>query len=232
LARSDVHYCSKRCFGLGKTGANNPAYRGGTVTLQCQWCGNPHVQKQGAAKRVKCCSQACATNLRWHTDAFGTRKLLTMRACKHCKKQFKPFFHGSQYCDKTCASAAHAYRMQGKGNGRYVHGQALRKYPPGWTRTHKAQIRARDGDCCQICGRGPDGNRALDVHHINYDKADLQPGNLITLCRFCHGKMHGNKKSRARWKRELFALLKRSGERTLFPMSASPHATTTSPTGS
>jgi hypothetical protein len=35
----------------------------------------------------------------------------------------------------------------------------------------------------------------------------MDPVNLITCCRWCHGKMHGRLQQRERWKRELSALL-------------------------
>jgi 5-methylcytosine-specific restriction endonuclease McrA len=35
--------------------------------------------------------------------------------------------------------------------------------------------------------------RQLDVHHIDYDKDNLSPNNLITLCRRCHVKTNNNR---------------------------------------
>ena len=49
----------------------------------------------------------------------------------------------------------------------------------------KESIRERDGHSCQRCGERPD-RRKLDVHHINYDKLDCEPSNLISLCSPCN----------------------------------------------
>ena len=68
-------------------------------------------------------------------------------------------------------------------------GKSFEPYPLGWTKTYKEQIRYRDGYKCQICDI-PEVElcRKLDVHHVDYDKNNLDPINLITLCKSCHVK--------------------------------------------
>lgn len=65
----------------------------------------------------------------------------------------------------------------------------------------KLLIRQRDAFTCQLCGLKENGY-SLDVHHIDYDKRNNNPENLITLCRSCHGKIQFH---RASWIR-LFSL--------------------------
>jgi 5-methylcytosine-specific restriction endonuclease McrA len=48
-------------------------------------------------------------------------------------------------------------------------------------------IRNRDGRKCLVCGIGENGLRH-DVHHIDYDKRNIVPENLVTLCHSCHMK--------------------------------------------
>lgn len=50
-------------------------------------------------------------------------------------------------------------------------------------------IRKWDQYTCQICGKEP----AICVHHIDYDKLNCDPKNLITLCRKCHTKTNYNR---------------------------------------
>lgn len=57
-------------------------------------------------------------------------------------------------------------------------------YSVDWTKTLKRSIRQRDKYICKICGTEP----ASDVHHIDYDKENSNPDNLITLCKSCHSK--------------------------------------------
>lgn len=51
----------------------------------------------------------------------------------------------------------------------------------------------RDEHCCQCCGCREDGQRTngLIVHHIDCDKQNNSPSNLITLCGQCHLSLHG-----------------------------------------
>ena len=44
----------------------------------------------------------------------------------------------------------------------------------------------RDGWTCQRCGRPG----RPEVHHVNGDPGDNDPGNLIVLCRSCHIETH------------------------------------------
>ena len=72
-------------------------------------------------------------------------------------------------------------------------------YGGGWTGTLKRSIRERDGYKCQVCGKTEtDNGRLLPVHHIDYDKDNLDPKNLVALCSSCHSKTNF---SRKRWKR-------------------------------
>lgn len=60
----------------------------------------------------------------------------------------------------------------------------------------KELIRKRDNYKCQLCGAPQEEfERALSVHHIDYDKANSDPENLITLCISCHSKTNDNRES-------------------------------------
>lgn len=65
-------------------------------------------------------------------------------------------------------------------------------YSTDWTKTLKRSIRERDKYRCRICGE-PQGEKAHDVHHIDYDKKNCNPNNLITLCHRCHMKTNGKR---------------------------------------
>ena len=67
------------------------------------------------------------------------------------------------------------------------------EYPAEFFNIRK-QIRKRDNYICQICSKTQkQNNRALDVHHIDYDKKNNKEGNLITLCQSCHMKTNANR---------------------------------------
>ncbi len=56
----------------------------------------------------------------------------------------------------------------------------------------KIQIRNRDNNICQNCGKTEEENKQpLCVHHIHFDKENCYP-DLITLCHSCHSKCRFN----------------------------------------
>jgi len=67
-------------------------------------------------------------------------------------------------------------------------GISYEPYSIDWTETLKRSIRERDHYICQLCNLY--GNT---VHHIDYDKKNCNPNNLITLCRSCNGKVNFNR---------------------------------------
>jgi len=68
-------------------------------------------------------------------------------------------------------------------------------YDQGWTNQFKKLIRNRDNNVCMLCNTHRDKLRkALDVHHIDYDKLNSTKENCISLCHSCHGKTGTNRK--------------------------------------
>lgn len=62
----------------------------------------------------------------------------------------------------------------------------------------RPMIRKRDCLKCALCGEshfdlyGETGH-GLDVHHIDYDKQNIDESNFISLCRVCHAKTNFNR---------------------------------------
>jgi len=69
-------------------------------------------------------------------------------------------------------------------------GISCEPYSIDWTETLKRAIKERDKYICQLCGATPE---ILFIHHIDYDKKNCNPDNLITLCRSCHMKTNYNR---------------------------------------
>lgn len=73
---------------------------------------------------------------------------------------------------------------------------------PSEFRSIKPLIRNRDLNVCCLCNNPPSQNKALSVHHIDYDKQNADENNLISLCSACHAKTNH---SRDKWQ-SLFAV--------------------------
>ena len=67
-------------------------------------------------------------------------------------------------------------------------GRSFEPYSVDWTETLRRSIRERDNYICQLCSQY--GN---NVHHIDYDKQNCNPNNLITLCRGCNAGVNSNR---------------------------------------
>lgn len=61
----------------------------------------------------------------------------------------------------------------------------------------KELIRKRDNYQCQICGKKQidldSFHKKLSVHHVDYNKVNQNPDNLITLCSTCHMRTNFNR---------------------------------------
>lgn len=80
-------------------------------------------------------------------------------------------------------------KISGKNSIFYLNGNGKGKYPKEFSESLKNKIRKRDNFACQECGKlQKELLRALDVHHIDFDKNNNEEYNLISLCRQCHNK--------------------------------------------
>ncbi len=69
-----------------------------------------------------------------------------------------------------------------------------RKLYPNYFLSIRETIRKRDNYNCQLCPKHQDDNdRALDIHHIDYDETNNEHSNLISLCHSCHPKTNVNR---------------------------------------
>jgi 5-methylcytosine-specific restriction endonuclease McrA len=88
----------------------------------------------------------------------------------------------------------HRRTMIGDRSPAWRGGLSFQIYPLGWNKTFKEQIRYRDGYKCQLCGvPESECSRKLHVHHIDYNKQNIEEKNLISLCMCCHLKTNTKK---------------------------------------
>ena len=85
-------------------------------------------------------------------------------------------------------SAAH----KGDKNPQWRDGLSYEPYSPEFNDELKEQVRKRDNYTCQFCGIQENGTK-LHPHHIDYNKKNNIPFNLISLCRSCHAKTNFNR---------------------------------------
>ena len=90
---------------------------------------------------------------------------------------------------KTKISQSLMGRFSGKNSPSWKGGLSFEPYGLEFNENLKEVIRNRDRRECQICGKTEleNGNK-LDCHHIDYNKKNNDPKNLISLCHICHTK--------------------------------------------
>lgn len=84
------------------------------------------------------------------------------------------------------ASESHIGVSVGERNPAWKGGVADWEYAPEWKRIARG-IRCRDSWTCQLCGEQRQRwGKLLHVHHIDGDKLNNDPLNLISVCFACH----------------------------------------------
>jgi hypothetical protein len=85
---------------------------------------------------------------------------------------------------KTCAIIKHT----GSGHHQWKGGLSYEPYCEVWKdKEYKQDIRNRDGNRCLNPGCDSKNPNDLTIHHIDYNKKNCRPSNLITVCRSCNG---------------------------------------------
>ena len=82
---------------------------------------------------------------------------------------------------------------KGENNPNWQDGKSFEPYGIEFNKGFKQQIFERDNYTCQ-CPDCKHKSNILDAHHIDYDKKNNIPENVITLCRSCHMKTNGKNK--------------------------------------
>ncbi len=83
---------------------------------------------------------------------------------------------------------------KGEKNRNWNNGSSFEPYGLEFNEGLKEVIRNRDRRKCQICEKTElEDNRKLSIHHIDYNKNNNDPKNLISLCKECHAKTNHNR---------------------------------------
>lgn len=148
-----------------------------------------HKRKIGLSWRGKKRGVSCKKNKTWE-ELYGKDKAqeLRVRCGSKISVALKKFY--KEHPER---------KKKGKDSILWKGGLSENLYPTDWTDDLRESIRKRDGYACQMpgCGLHQDELKGMftkhPVHHIDYDKDNCDPKNLITLCIKCHIKTNYNR---------------------------------------
>jgi hypothetical protein len=158
---STKKYCSLLC--------NNRRSRGKSKKWRdCLQCGKEFLYK---VKTQKCCSFTCA--------GLFSRKPPLEKICPECNQLFIAYKHKNKIC---CS-----YRCAGKYRFKINNPNKIAFSKEGYRTFKQKLIDTYSG--CMLCQYN-EHPEILELHHINRNRKDNRPENLILLCPNCHSWDH------------------------------------------
>ena len=87
------------------------------------------------------------------------------------------------------------FKISGPNSPHWMGGISKLPYAFEFNDKLKEEVRRRDNYKCQLCDTPQaECKKRLSVHHIDYDKKNSDPVNLIALCISCNSKVNKNRK--------------------------------------
>jgi hypothetical protein len=126
--------------------------------------------------------------------------LVKYNKSKEKREQLSKLFTGRKITWGEKISQSRKGKYGGENHPLWRGGISFEPYGLAFTKKLKEKIRKRDNYQCQEClvhqkdilnKRG--NQRLLDIHHIDYNKKNNNPNNLISLCKVCHAKTNFNR---------------------------------------
>lgn len=204
IEKTDNDFCSNECRGQwnseNRSGENHPQYN--RISVNCTNCGDEKEVTPSHHEKVEnhFCDPDCQAEYEDRSEENnpswkGGKETVN---CTYCSKEFKVYQWRYEeekdfFCDVNCRGSWATESFSGKSHPLWEGYSA--DYGGSWLSVRK-EVRQRDNGECQICGVDKEKlGQWPDVHHIepvkNFDDPDEAnfPGNLISLCSSCHGKV-------------------------------------------
>lgn len=196
--KMDHYFCSLACWNEWRDknlkGTNSPHWKPRPKQLICEVCGKEYITKPSETDTAKTCSKECRH--KWQSKIMSERNNRMEKPCGICGKTmlvFPGLYEKTKTCGKACQSKWLSQNFSGANSPHYIPDKQP-DYGPEFNKALKGAIRKRDGYICQLCGLyTPKAGIRLAVHHIDYDKHNNDPSNLISLCEHCHTRTNFNR---------------------------------------
>lgn len=215
----------KQNYMFGKIGSKNPLWKE-RIKKTCPIC-NIDFDVIPSEEWRECCSNKCAGKLKSERQRGKRNHFYGKQHSEETKDKLRQANSGERNYGwgkhlsqkhKNKLSAAHKgeknywygrknptvakrNRQQvGEKNGRWQGGISFEPYALEFNKQLKELIRSRDGYKCQKCGCSEIENaEKFSIHHIDYNKKNCLPINLLSLCRSCNAIVNANRKKWTRY---------------------------------
>lgn len=157
----------------------------------CDMCGKAFQRYPSNVRGDRVfCSRACMAEAYRHERHAENnpcwRGGKTTQTCQSCGRAFRAYSE-RKYCSSACFYQANT----GDSNNAWAGGLSAEKHDHGSSIIQlRNRIKKRDRFRCAFCGKT---TGRLHTHHIDYDKYNHDPSNLITLCTSCHSRTNYNR---------------------------------------
>lgn len=106
----------------------------------------------------------------------------------------------SGWINKVRCPSCHILGLYGPGNPSWKGGVSFEPYCSEWKdMEYKDSIKSRDNYKCLNPYCDSEDKTDLVVHHIDYNKKNCKPTNLVTVCRSCNAKANKDREWHAAW---------------------------------
>ena len=202
-------------------GENNPCWRGGKKEIICKNCHKKF--KADKSSNRKFCSFKCFVEyvkknslLKGKNNPMYGKTPWCKGLTKETNTRLKEIAEKMSKIRKKLYGEGKLKPLKGAENPAWKGGISKESYPFDFDEELKELIRKRDNYTCQLCGKQQYSEKRkeyrLAVHHIDYNKKNLNPDNLITLCNKCHAKTNHNRKKWQNYFTKRMKLLKAKEE--------------------
>lgn len=191
-------YCSKSCAVLDSGRRRRGKAEGPRVKITCEICGKMFSVNAAQKDIRRFCSRKCrgawlGSVQKGKSHPGWNKAVHKTFVCIVCGKKFESRDRRDienetwgTFCSRACQSV---YQV-GENAPNWQGGLSFEPYGPEFNDRLKAQVRKRDRVRCFLCGEEA---ALLACHHIDYDKKNNNPWNLVTLCFECHGKTNAHR---------------------------------------
>lgn len=192
FTRIDKAFCSRACTQAHMVKENHHAHQP-ELHGNCPTCGK-YLERTDTTY----CSEACVPRTGEDNPKYLERYNVPCTHCGSILLRTAPQIGENNYCSIDCKNKHYGTLNRGENNPRYKDGVwqdygRVKKNYEGFTLKIRKAIRKRDGNICQVCETTKEEHGMnMHVHHIDYNKQNNHQDNLVCVCRYCHGKIHGD----------------------------------------